>query len=99
MCDGPCLRSFHAGMRESDEPDEEPLYDAKACNPVKIPHDLFEALTQQGAERFNCPNCLAGIHQCFVCKCEGTADEVFRWVCSAPGQLDFERTDCSSFID
>lgn len=80
MCDGPCMRSFHAGMKDSEEDEgEQQVYDARFCNPVNIPPDLFKALTQQGSERFNCPNCLAGIQQCFVCKKEGQADsEVFR---------------------
>jgi hypothetical protein len=84
MCDGLCMRSFHSGMRDSE--DEEGglgKYDAAYCNPIKIPQDLFKALTSQGNERFNCPNCLAGVHQCFVCKKEGKADsEVYRFVIS-----------------
>lgn len=55
------------------------VWGGDVCNPLGLPRDLAELLTASNVQ-FVCPNCLAGRHQCFVCKVEGTAGrDVFRW--------------------
>ena len=79
LCDGTCMRAFHGGVAEGDDGKWEPL----GCNPLGCSRELF-AHIQASNEPFECPNCLARVHQCFVCKKEGASDsskgpqEVFR---------------------
>lgn len=69
-CDGTCMRAFHAGV--NDDPDTDTReHSADNCNPFSCPEDLFTLLDEHTDESFQCPNCLASEHQCFVCKEEG----------------------------
>ncbi|KAK9844902.1 hypothetical protein WJX74_008431 [Apatococcus lobatus] len=52
LCDGPCMRSFHANAD---------------CNILGIPPELLKVL-QESSEQFLCPLCLAGIHRCYTCQ-------------------------------
>ena len=69
LCDGPCMRSFHAN---------------EDCNVLQIPPELFKVL-QNSRDQFLCPMCFAGKHRCFMCgnlgpsqAREQTAQELFR---------------------
>lgn len=43
------------------------------CNPLDMPLDLYQHL-KDTKDTFHCPNCLAGVHQCFKCKQEGVVE-------------------------
>ena len=79
LCDGTCMRAFHGGVCEA----EGGGWEAYDCNPLGCSRELF-AHVQASNEPFECPNCLARVHQCSVCKVEGASDasagaqEVFR---------------------
>ena len=51
LCDGPCMRSFHA---------------TEDCNILNIPPELLEVL-QNSRDQFLCPLCLSGKHSCYEC--------------------------------
>ncbi len=51
LCDGPCMRSFHA---------------TEECNVLNIPPELLDVL-QNSRDQFLCPFCLAGKHRCYAC--------------------------------
>ena len=79
QCDGACARAFHVGIPEIDHPPE-----AGFCNSLEMPEELIRASEADNVP-WLCPNCLLGIHQCFICKLEGRscdspegAQEVFR---------------------
>ena len=72
-CDGTCMRAFHAG---ADDREGARTHAPDICNPLACPEDLFDVLDdKQMDESFQCPNCLAAEHQCFVCKLEGPAHD------------------------
>ena len=79
LCDGTCMRAFHGGFAENDDG----ALEDHPCNPMGCSRELFSHI-QASNEPFECPNCLARVHQCFVCKKEGASDssggaqEVFR---------------------
>ena len=85
FCDGSCMRAFHCGVElaapdDSDvEADEQlPIHSTTKlrkldCNPLDMPLDLYKHL-KDTKDTFHCPNCLAGVHQCFKCKQEGVVE-------------------------
>ncbi|KAI3425357.1 hypothetical protein D9Q98_009121 [Chlorella vulgaris] len=74
-CDGPCMRSFHTDAGEGK------------CNVLGLPADMCELLSTSCSETFLCPNCLAGVHQCFKCKEEGRAGiEVLKCINASCGR-------------
>ncbi|KAL4452599.1 hypothetical protein ABPG75_008261 [Micractinium tetrahymenae] len=76
-CDGPCMRSFHADLEDGD---------GSGCNMLLLPLDLARHLANSN-ETLLCPNCLAGKHQCYICKGEGKADEeVFKCINASCGR-------------
>ena len=85
-CDGPCMRSFHCGVQildkaespadDASQPDEsEETLAPHDCNPLGMPQDLYIKL-KNTKDILQCPNCLAGVQQCFVCKKEGVVGSV-----------------------
>ena len=70
-CDGTCLRSFHLGLET--QPDGSKTWSQEVCNSMGMSQDLARFLEAPDglSAAFKCPNCLAGRHQCFVCKREG----------------------------
>lgn len=88
FCDGSCMRAFHCGveklqhdsMSDSDMECHEPAsadsptkLQQFPCNPLDMPLDLYQHL-KDTKDTFHCPNCLAGVHQCFKCKLEGVVE-------------------------
>lgn len=87
FCDGSCMRAFHCGVERlsNDKSDSDKEGDAPAashsptkmqqfhCNPLGMPLDLYQHL-KDTKDTFHCPNCLAGVHQCFKCKQEGVVE-------------------------
>ena len=88
FCDGSCMRAFHCGVErlqhdsssDSDMESHDPaLADCPTklqqfpCNPLDMPLDLYQHL-KDTKDTFHCPNCLAGVHQCFKCKLEGVVE-------------------------
>lgn len=88
FCDGSCMRAFHCDMEKvasddstsDSEQDDESAPDhsptklrAFHCNPLDMPGDLYQHL-KDTKDTFHCPNCLAGVHQCFKCKQEGVVE-------------------------
>ena len=88
FCDGSCMRAFHCGVEkllhestsdgdeeahERDPPDSPTKLQAFSCNPLDMPLDLYQHL-KDTKDTFHCPNCLAGVHQCFKCKLEGVVE-------------------------
>ena len=88
FCDGSCMRAFHCGVEKvalndctsgSDQDDESApdhtrtKLQAFHCNPLDMPLDLYWHL-KDTKDTFHCPNCLAGVHQCFKCKQEGVVE-------------------------
>ncbi|KAL4857102.1 Protein ENHANCED DOWNY MILDEW 2 [Chlorella vulgaris] len=74
-CDGPCMRSFHTDAGEGK------------CNVLGLPADMCKLLSTSCSETFLCPNCLAGVHQCFKCKEEGRAgSEVLKCINASCGR-------------
>ncbi|KAI7842773.1 hypothetical protein COHA_003520 [Chlorella ohadii] len=72
-CDGPCMRSFHTGFNAE-------------CNLLGLPSDLAELLATT-SDTFRCPNCLAGVQQCFICKKEGEENkDVFKCIHASCGR-------------
>ncbi|KAL3133843.1 hypothetical protein ABBQ32_008313 [Trebouxia sp. C0010 RCD-2024] len=86
FCDGSCMRAFHCGIeRLLGDSASDSEGDALAaspscrrlrefrCNPLGMPLDLYQHL-KDTKDTFHCPNCLAGVHQCFKCKQEGVVE-------------------------
>lgn len=88
FCDGSCMRAFHCGVErllhdstsdkdeeahEQEPPDSPTKLQAFSCNPLDMPLDLYQHL-KDTKDTFHCPNCLAGVHQCFKCKLEGVVE-------------------------
>ena len=88
FCDGSCMRAFHCGVErllhestsdddekahEQEPPDSPTKLQAFSCNPLDMPLDLYQHL-KDTKDSFHCPNCLAGVHQCFKCKLEGVVE-------------------------
>ncbi|BDA49308.1 probable histone-lysine N-methyltransferase, H3 lysine-36 and H4 lysine-20 specific isoform at N-terminal half [Coccomyxa sp. Obi] len=76
LCDGGCMRAFHAGAKLKEAADEDnPEYedDPESCNPLSIGAEVFMHFETTN-DLFECPNCSSHIHQCFVCKQEGSSD-------------------------
>ncbi len=71
------MRAFHAGARlikaEDGVSDDEYEDDPESCNPLSIGAEVFMHF-QTTNDLFECPNCSSHIHQCFVCKQEGSSD-------------------------
>ena len=87
-CDGSCMRAFHCGVEKVgkedeadsvDSADEADVTDAQQqlqpfhCNPLNMPLDLYQRL-KDTKDTLHCPNCLTGVHQCFMCKKEGVVE-------------------------
>ena len=88
FCDGPCMRAFHCGVQFLDEPgspadaapqpeSSEDLFVPHDCNPLGMPMDLYLKLNNT-KDILQCPNCLAGVQQCFKCKKEGLMESALR---------------------
>lgn len=80
------MRAFHCGIeRLLGDSASDSEVDASAaspssrrlrefrCNPLGMPLDLYQHL-KDTKDTFHCPNCLAGVHQCFKCKQEGVVE-------------------------
>lgn len=79
LCDGACMRAFHAGVRLKEEGAENLAYvdddgpDQVLCNPLQMGAELYTHYANNVNALLECPNCLAHRHQCFICKQEGNS--------------------------
>ena len=55
------------------DPDAGMVWSSDMCNTLRCSRELFKHLDSSN-EPFECPNCLAHTHQCFVCKKEGCSN-------------------------